>query len=468
MNSDRRKEMNITRRKIKEVYEEFKAEYQLGNDFNGMNFLLDKRINEMGIRSLFIRKIYHYVNEQVIKEGLPISNLHPDIFEKYLPFVAEVIIAVQYYENQVLDGKGGLRDSNNNWNKQKIDRNLIAGHLIKDQLYEFIEDKITKKFPADFKNKDLIIKAVRRIFRFVDMGQAFQDEYGTLEAWKSIMNGYVSISAETDAYIDEKIINEFWKDIRQVPGICENEWFVRNYLKRMYLTTGSLFIELAKLVIDLMDYSGTERCNIKNFAVTHGILGQIVNDNNDIMLPKNGLSTVAKVPEDAFADLRNNNITLPLIAFLAAENGNVLKLEHLQKRLNAKENAVSIFLTKTINLIFPENIRSRIKMGLNKFESAYYTLAPSTIQTIQLTEQVASRLFDKQYLQNTPSGHMLYDMNSIAIIKYNKYSTLLTKHEQATSERKAKSERRNLSDSKSEFSFTYRELNKKRNKLLRV
>jgi hypothetical protein len=31
------------------------------------------------------------------------------IFEQKLPFISEVIIAIQYYQNQILDGKGGLK-----------------------------------------------------------------------------------------------------------------------------------------------------------------------------------------------------------------------------------------------------------------------------------------------------------------------------------------------------------------------
>jgi len=434
MNSSRSNEMDITRKAVKKSYKSFKGTDPLNDSFCHIYKLLNRRMNDRGIRSLFVRLIYQYVKEQAEKEKIQLRKIDETVFLEHLPFVAEAMIAVQYYENQILDGKGGLRDMQNNWNKAKIDHNLLAGHLIKDELYNFIEDKI---FPKNSEDAKVVTKTVRRIFRYVDLGQEFQDQYGTLEAWQSDLHGYQSISLEIDAYADKKIINEFWESLKSIPGVSQKEWFVKNYLKRIYLTTGSLFLELARMVMDLVGYGGIQREKILKFAITHGILGQLVNDNNDIMLPEYNLATISKVPEDAFADLRNNNITLPLIIFLSnsKEDNPELEVMHLQMLMNKKEKTRPWF-ARIMLFFIPRKYKTSVEKYLNPTQTrqAFDTLLSSVKGAISLVENFRKKLTYQHLLQDTVSGQMLYDMNSMADIDHNKYSAKIMSEETSSLE----------------------------------
>lgn len=288
----------------------------LSSDIQGRFFPLFKsRINKIGVRSFFVKTLYQYILAQEKLENLTIECLPEILFTKQLPLLAEGIIAVQYYENQILDGKAGLRDLTGHWNKSKIDSNLLGGVYLKDCLFDFIE---TEMFPRkeDWEKGRMVSQRVRRIFKYVTLAQDMQDHHGTTTAYERGIERYVSISPEVDVFVNKALLNRFWKSLKAT-GIGEqHEWFVRNYLLRMALSSGALFAIMAEIVMDLLGYYGSEREKLLEWAMSIGILGQLVNDNNDYVLPQADMPTVSKIPEDAFADLRNNNLTLPLIYFL--------------------------------------------------------------------------------------------------------------------------------------------------------
>jgi hypothetical protein len=421
----RKKIMIETRRLIQKEYRVFRAYNPLDAKIEGRIFpLLTKRIKGLGIRSFFTRTMYHYILEQADANNEAINaplEQEKVIFEQKLPFISEVIIAIQYYQNQILDGKGGLKGENEHYIKEKVDQNLIASHYIKDALYEYIDQEI---YPNDPIKNRLVTKAVRRIFRYVDLGQDMQDQWGTVEHFNQL-NRYVFISKEIEEFIDKDLIDTMWSSMNE-DGIAEkNECFIKNYLLRIQLCNAALYSIFTELIMDLVGYSGTEHKNILKFAKFQGILGQIVNDNNDYVLPEYNLLTVNKKPEDAFADLRNNIITLPLIHYLQEKENPELLISNLKNELFPPEIPAkdSSLPWNILNFNFMiEKIGSIIPiLNQNRFKETLPKLLSSIQESIETTERISMNIKKLNLIQKSTFGILLNDMNSIAEVGYNRF-----------------------------------------------
>ncbi len=291
--------------------------------------LLRQRMNSMGIRSFFVHAIAQYTAECAEKEGIQLHRSpESKLFHTQLPFLAEGIIAVQYYENQILDGKGAMYHGAC-YHMERVYNNVIAGHFVKDFLYQYVEDAMFHDDDAGYRST---MRQLRRIFQLVDLGQAFQDKWGTFETLKSNKKYLISISKEAEAYIRPEIITQYWAAIKKQGLQGDMRIFTENYLRRISITSGALFALMAELVMDLLGYHGRERDHIFQFGIHLGMTGQIVNDISDMVPPDYEQSTVSKIPEDAFADVRNNNVTLPLIFhFNARINDSISRLDLLRK-----------------------------------------------------------------------------------------------------------------------------------------
>lgn len=297
------------KRRIQNEFTHMAKGEKLNSYFTGHLLSLFKdRMNHYGIRSYFVNTITEYIKEQAASEGISLKNYPEEVFNTYLPFISEGIITVQYCENQILDGKGELF-KDGRFDMNLVNRNLLAGHYLKDLLYKYIGERI---FPKDCNAYRISMNKIHEIYQLVDLGQTFEDKWGTYQAFKRSQK-HISISNDADIFINKKIISSYWTIIRSLGLIEDKEVFVRNYLRRIYLTSGSLFILMAELVMDLLNYHGKERQNIIDFSAQTGMLAQIVNDINDFVPSAYNLSTISKKPGDAFADLRNNNVTLPLL-----------------------------------------------------------------------------------------------------------------------------------------------------------
>lgn len=422
----RKKIMIETRRLIQQEYRVFKAINPLDAKIEERIFpLLTKRIKGLGIRSFFTRTMYHYILEQADAHNELIntpSEQEKVIFEQKLPFISEVIIAIQYYQNQILDGKGGLKGENEHYIKEKVDQNLIASHYIKDALYEYIDQEI---YPNDPVRNRLVTKAVRRIFRYVDLGQDIQDQWGTVEHFNQL-NRYVFISKEIEEFIDKDLIDTMWSSMNE-DGVAEkNEWFIKNYLLRIQLTSGALYSIVCELILDLLSYpKNGSRKNIIKFSDFHGILGQIVNDNNDYILPEYNMCAINKIPEDAFADLRNNIITLPLIHYLQKKENPELVITNLKNELFPSEIPAKESSTPWSTLIFYSIIDKIINVtpvsNQNRFKETLPQLLPSIQKSIQTTEQISVNIKELNLIQKSTFGILLNDMSSIAEVSHNRF-----------------------------------------------
>lgn len=327
---ERKAQMTQMRSRLSAELKARTEQLDLNTHLKGAIFpLLRQRMNSMGVRSFFVHAIAQYTAECAKKEGIQLHrNPESKLFHTQLPFLAEGIIAVQYYENQILDGKGGLF-INNAYQMERVHNNVIAGHFVKDFLYQYVEDAI---FPDDDAGYRSTMRQLRRIFQWVDLGQAFQDKWGTFKALKSNKRYLINISKEAEAYIRYEIIDQYWDVIKKQGLQGDMRIFTENYLQRISITSGALFALMAELVMDLLGYHGRERDRIFQFGIHLGMTGQIVNDISDLLPANYQQSTVSKIPEDAFADVRNNNVTLPLIFhFNARINDGIEHLEWLRR-----------------------------------------------------------------------------------------------------------------------------------------
>jgi len=273
--------------------------------------LLEKQSQKLSIRGPFIRMIHSYVVEQARLEGIKIQSFDDKLFHTQLPLIIEGVICVQYYENQILDGKGGVLKAGQP-DLQKIRYNLLAGHYLKDFLYDYAAKSV---FPTDLSRREVLLEAMRKMFQFVDMGQFMEQRWSRLKHFREGLLELPVMSKEVEGFLDYELIDQFWEEIKAAGMDRSKESFVRFYLQRVYLTGAAVFVIGAELVMDLLGYHGAGRRRLRRFAGHYAMMCQLVNDNNDFLPAEFGQATVAKDPEDAFSDLRNDNITLPMFFF---------------------------------------------------------------------------------------------------------------------------------------------------------
>lgn len=297
---------------------------------------LKKRLENAPLRAYFISKLYAYLKAcpDYHRQAKMDSAIADPLFTQKIPFVFEVIITIQYLHNQILDGKCGVVSGT------KINDNLINANLLKDLLYEYIEEEfdITLAFR--------ITKTVREVFRLVDLGQQVEKNWNTYDFFKA-ENKNISDQDTLNYLAPLQGLEIFLEKLEE--DLTPEHWaFTRIYLQRIYLTCAALFEKALTLMLDLTDYQGAERENLKHFAVNYGIMRQLVNDNADYIPSFFQLSTKGKAPEDALSDLHNRNITLPLIFHLDSEVSAYL-LDYLEGKTQEIKNQEADVFEEMLN-----------------------------------------------------------------------------------------------------------------------
>lgn len=289
--------------------------------------ILDKRLieNRKSLRIFFAREIAQYIMRKE-KEYCPIEA--KDLFEKKIPFILEVIIVIQYIQNQIYDGKGQVIRSNSD----KIRENVILADKLKDILYSYIDSiegiSLSKKL--------LISSYVRKIFSMVCDGQWLEKEYiNHFKKQKDIgkssrFNEYNSC-LNTHGFMPEEIANHLKTYKRIISGIKKNfdsdkSELIDIYFYRIFLTNSALFIYGVELICKLLKASDKLTKKLNKFVCGYSLALQITNDNSDFIykiLDKEGCLSylVAKEQKDAMSDLKNQNATLPILLHLQYISG---------------------------------------------------------------------------------------------------------------------------------------------------
>ena len=349
--------------------------YSRGKQLDEVIFALpSKKLEKIGVRGYFVRKVYDYIQAQAKLEDISLrSDLPSKWFDVSLPFLAEMIISLQYYHNQILDRKGGVTSP------VAINRNLIAANLLRS----FINWYITDTFKEDLETMHAVQDTVEKILTCVDVGQFMDKNWGTYECFVNGLPEDTWLGEEIEEFIDVSVIDWIWEEIHKSGISVEHERFVRHYLKRIYLTNASLFVLMAKIIGNLLCYQMQNFKTISTFAGYAYIGLQIMNDNFDIVPPK----TIAKVPEDQFSDLRNQNVTLPWVYFFSSNFET--SIYHLIEI--SKENSTQLVDMLTNNaMCFSIPISKKIIVMASK---NLYAANPQ----FALLNDLTSAVFDSEY-----------------------------------------------------------------------
>ena len=113
-------------------------------DINDSIFeLVRKRMGGAPLRAYFVQKIFDiHSSLSVFSSFYPLSK-NKDIQKLgriQIPFIFEMVISIQYLHNQILDKKANILTHDD------VNRNLLAANLLKDLLYQYIDEEVPTKW----------------------------------------------------------------------------------------------------------------------------------------------------------------------------------------------------------------------------------------------------------------------------------------------------------------------------------
>ena len=319
---------------------------------NAVFSLLQKRMRKPGIRSYFLLKVFDYVSQCAHREGIVLPhNPDPALFERTIPFVAETLISVQYYFNQILDQKGSIIT------QDRINNTLISGNLLRSFLEHYIQSRVL--------DPELVHKlqgCVSRILEIVDIAQYMDKNWGNYYTFRTGVPNDTTLRKDLEQYCAQAPLDRVWALMQSYGMKDEHRDFAQLYLKRAWLANAPLFMLLSELIMDFMGYNGRERENIVQYASEYGLLVQLANDTNDLLPPE----TVDKQHQDSFSDLKNGTISLPYLFYFNFHPDQHLK--QLQARLKRNEGQLlKNFLPLICNVCIPvtSQFANSIGTGIN-------------------------------------------------------------------------------------------------------
>lgn len=321
-NIDRFEEMDYVAEQVKKEFTKVKAIVQRYNYYADRTNWLEKtmlefagsKIEKQGVRGYFTWKCFEYLSH----EAGHVAKQPEYFFSARLPLMFEIIIAVQYLHNHILDEKNGVTKSNNH----NIGKTLLEANLLKEILYIYIKEEINP-FLSNEEQYFLETK-IRNLFIHVDEGQAIDISYNDYAYWtKSMTNSDLFHIKEEHFLFTQNNRNWLDQHLKSVfEDISHGHDFTKLYFHRIYLTSTLFFETIVDIMTALIPGVNTDTINsIKKFAVLYGTMLQVINDYSDFAFSEDkGESEYRKVSgkseHDVFADLYNFNVTLPLIFHL--------------------------------------------------------------------------------------------------------------------------------------------------------
>jgi len=264
----------------------------------------EKRLNSPTNRSFFFKKIA----EHILKTSGKVDKWETleNVIVR-LALLAEITISVQYYHNYIFDSKANVN------NPLAIRETLIKGNLLKSWAFRYVESAFSE---GDFRKK--VAAVVDDIFNDTDAGQYIEGRYGSYEAYIHQRTNEMIPQFYQEKRIDKAVIEQCVAMVRQdVSDLSEQQVsHLRSYFLRVYLVSPSLYRGYVTLLCDLLGCPKAEKNKLLQFAAWYGLMMQVVNDNWDFVPGYLGHGTKAKNPEDMQSDLRNKNMTLPLLLYL--------------------------------------------------------------------------------------------------------------------------------------------------------
>jgi hypothetical protein len=341
MTPERRKIMGEISLRIKEELE--RVIHLTGNDSLVKSSFFSMplyRFNHPLIRAYFVFIAAEYLDfydlDQKHNLGIP-----QRFFDTEFPFIVELVMSIQYLENQILDKKAGVvQEQQVNW--QKIEDNLLSSHYLKDFLYQYILEQSCIGTKPDLTLK--VLQTVRSIFQFVDHGQKVEKIMAQNRDFeKGISSPHLFDTNHVTHQIFESVTNE-WCDLLNKAGItAEYQSFTRNYSLRICYTNAAFFYFCTALLTELKGNNTSIKKDLLRFSIEFGILTQLVNDVTDYLPDSYTQATLTKNATDAMSDLRNGNITLPYIMYVSSQQEQQKTFYDLTLDLNLEENKIRLF-----------------------------------------------------------------------------------------------------------------------------
>lgn len=274
---------------------------------------LEEKISGKPLRAYFSRKMYEYLSDYPVCEQAFLKFTDSNnLFFRKLPFVFEVVITIQYLDNQILDEKLNLGRRNHD----NINQNLISGNILRELLFVYIKQEVAYHF-HDSHQLELFKQYLHRLLYWVDIGQFMDKEYNRYKYWESEMPLPKPAPYFDDIF--EKSIRATISQVQKdVPG---KDIFIEAYFKRIYLTNVYFFRCITEVLIEMSNHRYDYAESLQFFSVQYGFMLQLINDYADFVYSsdiqeRKRYKTAGKKSTDFFADLYNFNITLPLIYHL--------------------------------------------------------------------------------------------------------------------------------------------------------
>lgn len=272
------------------------------------------------LKAYFTRKIYDYIKLKSIEEEADA------LFSRVLPFGIEALMAIQYYDNQILDRKGRVTTP------ALINNNLILSHLLQQNLLEYLETRL----PGSAFN--LVARDFRLILKIVDIGQLTEKQNNLFSNYRGNTYG-LQWNEKVCEYIDDMVLQEVKDIILNIAPELNGSTFLDWYLRRIYFTGAFIYPQFVKLIAKLLGEEATNHRSLVHFSGLYGMFLQIVNDLTDFIPSDESAQSVVKNQTDAFSDMNTKNITLPLLIHLEQQKDGSVRnyLENKETRLTREE-----------------------------------------------------------------------------------------------------------------------------------
>ena len=332
---------------------------------------VSKQLRSPGIRSYFVFAVSQYIDS----ENTRIKNPPSALFETYLPLAAEVMMKIMYLDNYIIDGKGGTR-IDEHLRAARTREILISRNLLKARLEEFIETRPE----LNPEQKSMVFTTMREIFRMVDLAQYWDKNTSGYAQYSDPGFRWEPISEKSEKFLQEMLFSRdstgkslmYWlREELQKFGVAANKrTFVEHYFRRLGLENAAFFVMCTELIMRLKGYEGKEYKRLRQFAFLYGIMAQVVNDNVDFLPQELAPHTVAKGPEDFFADIRNGLVTLPLMIYFS--DNPAITMTDLQHQLSVSDKQLFEAIRPTIKYkakVYAQIMAKRLPEFINSSNS---------------------------------------------------------------------------------------------------
>lgn len=254
-------------------------------------------------RLYFIEKLHQYLTDGSLTQTYNTEEAMK------IGIVGEYCITLMYLDNHLQDRKYGVVDVASRC------RNRLERANTEEALNRYIVTQFSSY------TQERIIQTVEKLFFLYHKGMELDKYALTYEQFiTDNPKDLHRLSSEIDKYVD---VEAFLSIFSQYSSKKYMEIPKKNYLSllltRAYLINTVFFQVFVELMIDLYGKKDQDYSKLIEFARVFGLAQQLVNDNCDYLPVGYGYTTLCKLPEDTFSDLRRGLMTLPMMAFFMHE-----------------------------------------------------------------------------------------------------------------------------------------------------